>query len=61
MKPNVERIKPKRDSGRSNKKEKKRDITNQTKISNTGKEKKNKEKEHIKKGIKGETKIAKTD
>ena len=39
MKPNDERIKPKRDLGRSNKKAKKRDITNQTEISKTGKEK----------------------
>ena len=56
MKPNVERIKPKRDSGRSNKKEKKRDITNQTKISNTGKEKKIKRKNISKRVLKGKPK-----
>ena len=40
MKPNEQRIKAKRDSGRSNKKTKRRDITKQIEISKTGKEKK---------------------
>ena len=48
MKPNERRIKAKRDSGLSNKKTKRRAITNQTEILKTGKEKKIKKKKYQK-------------